>query len=271
MERYGGYTTGKGKTNFNKLQSILKFTSYQSINSGIAQLNLLHEERETWTRGNLTYVFTDQSKKEDLILLMKGWKKLDYDRKYAHDNNLNYAQMIARLQNAAKTMEDKVVLHKQNFTYQRQLQTNMAGTESDMHSKAEQETWRMNPEEMYKQGFQEAVRQQGATCGNTDGMGGSYGENGYTEAAVAGPHVLCWNCQKNYYVRDCPEPYCLGCDTNWCDTSVASGYHHVTSCPLKPLRLRREIGRGRGPAEATRGARLPRPSTISVGRTRRRI
>ena len=262
MARYAGYTNIKGKTNFNKLQAIPKFTCWRTINSGLVELTKLHKERASWTAGLVTYEHTEEAKKEHLEALMDGMPDLDFHRQWALVNHFSYAQMLARCIEVSKTIEDKEILQKQTGQIQKKLgeqhrSANMVdgyGAPTGGHyDRAYQ--WGQQP--VY-QGHREQDQDEGE----------DQHENATANPAVGGsrPGLQCWNCGKDHVVRECQEPVCYRGKQCWSSTNPATGYHHPMQCSTNPLQL--APGRYRGPMyppSAGRGT-YGRGSMSSAGR-----
>ena len=108
---YGIWNDARGTRNYDEMKLIPIFTSIESTTEGLRRMKILTEERTEWR--DVRQLYPDSFYKQWLILRMKDWAPLNYERNVIIGNDaMTFAESATRLLRAIKQLQEEAYMVK---------------------------------------------------------------------------------------------------------------------------------------------------------------
>ena len=228
---YGSWNDARGTRNYDEMKLIQNFTSTESTTEGLRRMKVLTEERTEWRDPR--QIYPDSFYKQWLILRMKDWPPLSYERNVMiGDDTMTFAESVIRLLRVVKQLqEESYMVKSRHFTTE---------SEADRHMNIEPNI----AMDSISLNFQGSAVQQPS----------------YPRNLQSGNGVSCFNCGTlGHAMYQCREPWCSSCQQTWNSISDPR-YHQMSKCPAKyPERRTTNAPRPSVP--------MLQPSTLGAKRT----
>lgn len=219
VNKYGGWTATKGQRNYFQMIAIPRFTSIETVQSGLLILKDLITERQDW--GLATELLPDSHYRQWLLLRINGWNQLDFLRNTIEaDVTLTFADCKRMLLAKMDTERERLLLeapHQQEWNLAQNVKMSSVHatgfvTSNSVPTDSSMDSLYGNIVELMKQ-------VQSTTHGRSVTTKGNWTKRG------------CFNCGViGHSARYCTAPWCFRCQSTWKNV-YQPDYHNNTVCP----------------------------------------